>query len=125
MEFSAYLLQLFASYLFVIAFFFTVAYKRMAESMTSLLKDEALVRGSGLLRIFFGLALILAYMQIYDDYHIAIQVMAIFMLVTGTLRTLFYSKYKSMITKYITKKHRIFLIGLMYLISILFFGLVR
>jgi hypothetical protein len=95
----------------------------MAEAVQSILKDEALTRALGLLNIFFGLALFIPYMEVYQDMRIALQVIALLMIATGTARLLFYTKYKSFITKTFTKKTRIFYLIVLYVVALLFLAL--
>lgn len=123
MDCSVYLIKLFGSYFLLIALFFSFLYKKMAEAVQSILKDEALTRALGLLNIFFGLALFIPYMEVYQDMRIALQVIALLMIATGTARLLFYTKYKSFITKTFTKKTRIFYLIVLYVVALLFLAL--
>lgn len=121
MDVSVYLIKLFGSYFFLLALFFTVAYKRMVEAVNSIVKDESLVRALGIINVFSGLALLLAYFNEYNDYRIILQIIAVLMLISGVMRVLFYSGLKSFVTKHITKKRKYYFIAFLYLVSLALF----
>jgi len=123
MDFAFYVIKLFGSYFLLLAILFTFLHKKTTEAMSSILKDESLVRALGLINIFFGLALILCCLNIATDERLIVQIISLLLIASGIARLVFYTKFKNFVTKVITKKNRIiYLVGL-WLISLVFLGI--
>ena len=114
-----YLLQLFGAYFILNAIFFTFFQKRMMESISSIVKEDALLRMSGFFSIFGGLAVLLAFMQVRHDLTIAAQLIGLFLLISGIMRVLFYNRAKSVITKILGKKYHVFYVVFLWIVGLL------
>ncbi len=118
-----YLLQVFGIYFLLNAIFFTFFHKRMMESISSIVKEDALLRMSGFFSILGGLAILLAYKQIRYDLTIVVQLIGLFLLISGLMRVLFYTRAKSFITKILGKKYHVFYVVFLWIIALLLIAL--
>lgn len=123
MDFALYIIKLFGSYFLLLAILFTFLHKKTADAMSSILKDESLVRALGLLNLFFGLALILCFLTVATDERLIVQILSILLIISGIARLIFYTKFKNFVAKVITKKNRIIYLVALWLVSLIFLGI--
>jgi hypothetical protein len=118
METTLYLIKLFGVYFLSIALLFTIFPIKMKEAISSILKDEALIRTTGLVHLFSGWAIILAFFGAQDTASLILQVLGALMLISGFFRLIHTTRIKAMVTSLAQKKFRIF-----YLIALWLVGL--
>lgn len=123
MDFALYIIKLFGSYFLFLAIMFTFFNKKTVESVSSIMKDEALVRALGLLNLFLGLALIICFLTVATDERLIVQIISILLIISGIARFAFYTKFKNFVGKMFNKKNQIIYLVALWFISLIFLGI--
>ena len=118
MDTTLYLIKLFGVYFLSVAILFTAFPKKMTDVFSSIVKDDALIRTTGLIHLFSGWALLLAFFGGMDNGSIILQVIGALMLISGFFRTIHTAHLRAFVIGMFTKKFRIFYLVALWLIGL-------